>query len=236
MTVLPKISIEFFTDILCIWAYGTQVWLDELKKDFPGQIDIHYRFIPLFAATCQRMQSEWGHRGGYKGFNHHLHGIIQQWDHVELHPEVWLNDPPSTSLKAHLYLVALRKLQECGQISREPHAEFSNRSYIEEAVWRLRCAFFQHARNIARDEVLDEIFTELGIPLAEVHAMIASGDAYACLHLDNEAKHSNNIPGSPTMIFNAGRQRLYGNVGYRILETNIRECLTNERVGDASWC
>lgn len=32
---------------------------------------------------------------------------------------------------------------------------------------------------------------------------------------------------SSTLIFNEGRQRLNGNVGYRVIEANIRELLHN---------
>lgn len=32
---------------------------------------------------------------------------------------------------------------------------------------------------------------------------------------------------SPTLIFNEGRQRLNGNVGYRVIEANIRELRHN---------
>jgi hypothetical protein len=34
---------------------------------------------------------------------------------------------------------------------------------------------------------------------------------------------------------NEGRQRLNGNVGYRVLEANIRELL-NHPAGEQSWC
>jgi len=40
---------------------------------------------------------------------------------------------------------------------------------------------------------------------------------------------------SPTLIFNEGRQRLNGNVGYRVIEANIRELLHNPP-GEESWC
>ena len=48
-------------------------------------------------------------------------------------------------------------------------------------------------------------------------------------------KEEFNIDGSPTYILNEGRQKLYGNVGYRVIEANIQELLADpgER---ASWC
>ncbi len=45
------------------------------------------------------------------------------------------------------------------------------------------------------------------------------------------------VQGSPTYVFNEGRQMLYGNVGYRIIEANVRELLSAPAAaGEPSWC
>ena len=45
------------------------------------------------------------------------------------------------------------------------------------------------------------------------------------------------VQGSPTFVFNEGRQMLYGNVGYRIIEANLRELLSRPSAeGMPSWC
>jgi len=51
--------------------------------------------------------------------------------------------------------------------------------------------------------------------------------------LDLARTHS--IQASPTLLFNEGRQRLSGNVGYRIIEANIRD-LIEGAPGQLSWC
>jgi hypothetical protein len=38
------------------------------------------------------------------------------------------------------------------------------------------------------------------------------------------------------MILNQGRQKLFGNVGYRIIEANIQELLREANPDQASWC
>jgi predicted DsbA family dithiol-disulfide isomerase len=43
------------------------------------------------------------------------------------------------------------------------------------------------------------------------------------------------VRSSPTLLFNEGRQRLSGNVGYRIIEANVRELLDRPIV-QHSWC
>ena len=45
------VTIEYFNGVLCIWAYGAQARVDELKRDFGDQVEMHNHFIPLFAAA-----------------------------------------------------------------------------------------------------------------------------------------------------------------------------------------
>jgi hypothetical protein len=44
------------------------------------------------------------------------------------------------------------------------------------------------------------------------------------------------IQGSPSFVLNDGRQILYGNVGFKIIEANIREILRQPTADQASWC
>jgi hypothetical protein len=50
-----------------------------------------------------------------------------------------------------------------------------------------------------------------------------------------ELKEENKLEGSPSFILNEGRQKLFGNVGYRIIEANVAELLENQG-NQASWC
>jgi predicted DsbA family dithiol-disulfide isomerase len=49
-------------------------------------------------------------------------------------------------------------------------------------------------------------------------------------------KEQLHITGSPTIVLNEGRQKLYGNVGYGVIEANIKELLKSPDAGAASWC
>jgi predicted DsbA family dithiol-disulfide isomerase len=73
------------------------------------------------------------------------------------------------------------------------------------------------------------------LPIADIQAQIDSGEAYAQLSRDFELVKEHHVTVSPTLIFNEGRQRLNGNVGYRIMEASIRELLRTP-VGEESWC
>ena len=96
--------------------------------------------------------------------------------------------------------------------------------------------FFEHARDIADAEVLREIQEEQGLPVDEIRALMRSGQAYALLEADSCEKIAQNVSGSPTYILNESRQKLYGNVGYGVIEANIKELLKSPNTGSASWC
>ena len=44
------------------------------------------------------------------------------------------------------------------------------------------------------------------------------------------------IEGSPSFVVNDGRQKLYGDVGFRIIEANMQELLRVPGGDQASWC
>jgi predicted DsbA family dithiol-disulfide isomerase len=230
------VRLDYFSDVLCIWAYGSQVRVDELKRVFAGKVALHYRFIPLFAATAERIGRGWAGRGGFAAFGRHVREVAGQWSHVEVHPKLWEQDVPPSSIPAHLFLKAVQLMQDRGDVSGEPVSEFDSRTAFEEAVWRVRCAFFRDARDVASVSVLEDIAAQLGLDVGAIKAMIDCGEAHAALHLDDEAKQQYQVPGSPTFIMDEGRQRLYGNVGYRIIEANVRELLHDPHYGEASWC
>lgn len=157
-----------------------------------------------------------------------------RWDHVSLHLDVWLHDIPASSTTAQVLLKAIQLLQERGQVPATAEPAFAGRTRFEEVIWRVRCAFFQHAQNIAHWDVLSRVAEGLELPLPAIRQLIDSGEAYAALHVDTEAKQRYQVAGSPTFILNEGRQRLYGNVGYRIIEANVRELLQDPHYGEAT--
>ncbi|NNJ91551.1 MAG: hypothetical protein HKP55_07745 [Gammaproteobacteria bacterium] len=85
--------------------------------------------------------------------------------------------------------------------------------------------------------MLRKLVTEMGIDWDQVFALIENGEAYAQLYQDEELKRQYCVQGSPCFVLNEGRQVLYGNVGYRIVEANITELLEREEhLEGASWC
>jgi predicted DsbA family dithiol-disulfide isomerase len=89
--------------------------------------------------------------------------------------------------------------------------------------------------NVSDRQVQFEIAEKLRLPIAAIQAQIDSGEAYAQLSKDFDLVKEHTVTVSPTLIFNEGRQRLNGNVGYRVIEANIRELLNNPPE-EQSWC
>jgi len=234
--IVQKVTIEIFSDVLCVWAYGAQARFDQLQRDFGDKVQLRYRFIPLFAATRQRIVEGWKARGGDAGFNEHIREVVSSWEHVSVHPEIWLMNRPPSSSSVHLFLKAVQSLESQEVISREPDSGFENRTVFEELAWRIRCAFFVENQNISKRSVLSDIAIGLNLPLNKICELMDNGEAHAALHLDMQARDEYLVPGSPTLIFNEGRQRLYGNIGYRIIEANLHELLSDNQHGGASWC
>lgn len=76
----------------------------------------------------------------------------------------------------------------------------------------------------------------VGVSVNDVREAIDSGMAHADLEADRRDQQILMVQGSPTIILNEGRQKLYGNVGYGVIEANIMELLRSPVAGAASWC
>ncbi|KPK50268.1 MAG: hypothetical protein AMJ63_15005 [Myxococcales bacterium SG8_38_1] len=229
------IHIAYVSDVLCVWAYVAEVRLDQLRKEFGDSVELEYRFIPIFGATRYRISEGWKERGGYAAFGTHVRKVAEDFPHVKIDARVWTDVAPTTSVTAHEMLCALRLLQEEGAVSADPRDDLGGRSIFEEAIWQVRSAFFEQARDISNRSVVLDVLAQLGLPIAAIEAKLNSGEALAEVFRDVELRDKQNIEGSPTYYLNQGRQKLYGNVGYRVVSANLRELI--EQPGhQASWC
>lgn len=230
-----SIKLTYFSDLLCIWAYISQARVDELKSSFGARIELDYRFIPVFGAVEHHIDKGWKTRGGRAGYAAHVAATSRQFPHVEVHPRLWLDDVPSSSANVHLFLKAVQQLFAAGVIPAQGERDAAGRSVFEELMWRLRLAFFRDARNIARREVQFELAGELGLPVERIRASIDNGAAMAELCRDLDLCKELSVGGSPTYVLNEGRQKLYGNVGYKVIAANVQEILQRPE-SQASWC
>lgn len=225
---METIRIFCFSDILCIWAYIAQIRLDELQNTFKDQVALQYHFVSVFGNAREKLEKGWCDRGGLSAYSHHVKELTQKFSHIALHPDIWTQSVPASSISCHLFLHALQLLEQKGVVPKSD-------KILEKAIKSFRENFFGQLKDISDRKVQYEIAEDLGLPLAAIQAQIDSGEAYAKLSNDFDLVKIHTITVSPTLIFNEGRQRLNGNVGYRVLEANIRELL-HAPPGEASWC
>lgn len=231
MTTTEPLEIEYFSDLLCIWAYAAEVRVRELEQAFGASVHVARRYCSVFGDTAVRIGEGWRDRGGYQGFNQHVREVAAQFDHIEISPTLWLESRPPSSTAAHLFLGAVR-------LAERKHCVPSDMSQrpSDQAAWQLRLAFFRDGRDVACADVQDDVAATLPLPIASIREEIASGRAYAALSADLEASERLQVRGSPTFVLNDGRQKLYGNVGYRVIEANVQELLRAPPQDQASWC
>jgi hypothetical protein len=230
MTQPDRIDIRHFSDVLCIWAHVSEIRVEELKRQFGDRISMRYHFIPVFGDAIGRLEKSWADRGGLDGYAVHVREIAARFPHVTLHPDTWTSVRPLTSATPHLFLKAVQLLQESSGRDTGDRSE----SALELAARQVRLAFFRDGRDISHIELLLEIAEEIGLPAAPLRRKLAGGEAMAAMCRDIELRDRRRIEGSPTFLLDGDRQKLYGNVGYRVLEANVRELLDHPR--GASWC
>jgi predicted DsbA family dithiol-disulfide isomerase len=226
------VEITYFSDVLCVWAYVSQARIDAVKEKFRAAVRIENRFCSVFGDTARKITSSWKDRGGYEGFNAHLRQVAERFPHIEIHPDIWLKTRPLTSASAHLFMTAVQQWEHQSEVTGGQSAA----NIFDQVVWSFRCAFFRDCRDISRWDVQCEIAEELGVNVNAIEECIHGGAAFARLAGDYQDADKMRIEGSPSFVLNEGRQKLYGNVGFHVMEANIQELLLTPRTDEASWC
>ncbi len=115
---MSKIKVDHFSDVLCIWAYVSQIRVEELLTEFGDKVEVDYHFFPVFGDVPGKMEKSWGDRGGIETYNAHVQSVADKFDHLDIHPDVWVKNTPQSSLPAHLFLAAA-KMAELSGLARE---------------------------------------------------------------------------------------------------------------------
>jgi predicted DsbA family dithiol-disulfide isomerase len=218
---MMKIPLTYYSDVLCVWAYIAQARVDELALGFPEQVIIEHRFCSIFGDTVNKIETSWQDRGGYAGFGQHVLESVKPHPHVSVNPDIWKHCRPASSTPAHLMLKAVQEVEN---------------TMSGTVLKAIRQAFFEDCRDIAQWPVLQDIVIQSGLSLDAIQAVVDRGIAHAALEADIRDQHALMVQGSPSFILNDGRQKLYGNVGYSVIEANIKELLRSPDSGSASWC
>ncbi|MEO1920225.1 MAG: DsbA family protein [Paracoccaceae bacterium] len=220
-------TVTYFSDVLCIWAYISQIRLDQLAAEYGERINIEEKFCSVFPDARTKTYTSWKDNGGYEAMNNAFQRTAKKFPHISVHEDVWTKVQPRTSSSAHLFLKAIQLLD-----GGAPFAELTS----TKAISQFRTAFFAEARDIANWKVQGEIAEELGLDVDNIKAKIHSSEAAAALDADLKLAEKLGIKGSPTFVMNEGRQMLFGNVGYKLIEANVEELFRAPNADAASWC
>jgi predicted DsbA family dithiol-disulfide isomerase len=215
------LQVDYYTDILCVWAWIAQRRVDEIEEKWGERVCIQHHCVNVFGDTVNRIGKKWSDRGGYAGFAEHVEESAVPYESAPVSPGAWRDVRPYTSAVAHLILKA-------AELTKTPED-------ARQFAVRLRSSFFIEALDIGKIDVVLDIACDAGFDKTDLMSTIESGQAYAALMADYEQAQELRIKGSPSWVLNSGRQILYGNVGYRVLNANIEE-LAKSPVQEASWC
>lgn len=221
MTNKEPLVIDYFSDVLCIWAWIAQRRVEEMREEWGAQVVLRRHYINLFGDTQSRMDKQWATRGGYDGFGQHVLDAAAPYDSAPVNPDIWKSVRPKTSLNAHLALKA------CDIAYGAERAA--------DMALLLQKSFFVDNVDIGLIENVLKLAEQSGLDKVILKELINEGRAGAKLMADYQRASELNIKGSPSWIMNDGRQELFGNVGYRILRANIKEVLSKPG-HEASWC
>ena len=216
------IPITHYSDALCIWAYISQARVAELRANFADDVTFDYRYFNVFGDVPTKMATQWQEKGGLDGYAKHVHEVAARFEHVRIHDDLWTRDAPNSSMPAHLVLRGAR-------------ATTTDRSQLLSLDHEVRRSFFEDAADISRTDILLEICAVHGFDRAAIKNALDDGRAHAALATDMKQAQELGVRSSPTLTFNEGRQTLAGNVGYRVIEANIRELIRDPQ-DQQSWC
>lgn len=227
---MPPIEISYYSDVLCVWAYVAERRLEELANAFGDQISIETRYCSVFPDAWGKIEK----KRGFEVFNRHLREVATRFPHITVNDNVWITARPRTSASAHLFLKAVELIEQASSDDRKETLPYLERLSTR-AAREMRLAFFAEAQDIADWQVHRDIAVRIGVDYDDIDRKIRSSEAVSQLAVDYDLCQRNRIEGSPTFLMNEGRQRLFGNVGYRLLEANVQELLRTPE-GEASWC
>lgn len=216
-----SISIDYYSDVLCIWAWIAQARLEELERQWDGKVFIRHRYIDVFGDSHNKISRKWGAKDGFEKYASHVFESAEKFEHCVVHPDTWNKIRPRSSMQSHLFLKA------AGVVAGEES--------VAALALHIRQAFFVEARDVSNMDVLLELAEQNSLNCDALREILRSGEAMAALSADLQNASALAVRGSPTWVLNEGRQLLYGNVGYRILNANIEELLKHPGA-EASWC
>jgi len=227
---MPPLKLVHFSDILCVWAYIGQTPLFRIAERFRDQLDIEVHYCSVFPDTQAKISTLWHDKGEFEGYARHVKDVASGFEDVRIHNDTWSKTRPFSSASPQLFIKAVELLEKDVDA-----VTFQSRLSVK-AAKILRSAFFMDALDISDWSVQKQVSEQIGVKFADVCKKMETGEAMAKLASDYELGQKTGVKGSPTYILNSGRQIMFGNISYGILEANIAELLREQNELNASLC
>lgn len=209
-----RIRFSYWSDPLCVWAFVAQPRLQRILDQFGGLLDIEYRVVPVFGSLEWRFsQGPWADEGA-EGRARKTREICVCHGFEDVTGAVWLDDMPASSWSPGMAIKAVCVMEE-----RESAAKGACAAYQA----RLRRAFFVDNINVARRRAQLETAEACGLDVGAVEHLLNDGTGLARLWEDHHLQQRSFVRGSPTYVFDGGREILYGNVAEGIVAATIDE-------------
>ena len=215
------IKLDYYSDVLCVWAWIAQRRQDELRRHFGSKIELNNHFVNVFGNTQLQIGEKWAAKGGFEGFGQHVIEVASPFANAPVVANIWQTVRPLSSTPAHAVLKAV-------EISHSVAA-------AESFACVLRARFFTGPTDISRLNILLDLADNEGLKIDGINAALNFGAAMAKVMKEYQIAQAQGIKGSPSLVLDGGRQILYGNVGYRVLRANADELL-NQPQEEACWC
>ena len=177
----------------------------------------HFVLLPKANGVAGKLRDFRGHRGVGDGGSVEVHGLV--------------HDIGREATSSAIHLASTLQARHRG--GRSP---FIGPRFHRSAERTSHRVFFRDCRDIARWDVQCQIAEPLGVDIAAVERQIHDGTAFSQLAADYQDADKMRIEGSPSFVLNEGRQKFYGNIGFRLIEANIQELLRSPGANEASWC
>ncbi len=107
--------VDYYSDILCVWAWIAQRRIDELNKQLGARIELKYHYLDVFGDAVNKIPTQWQQRGGYEGFASHVIESASIYEDAHINKDIWSKVRPTSSANSHLVLKAIELTYSCKQ-------------------------------------------------------------------------------------------------------------------------
>ena len=102
------IKVDYYSDVLCVWAWIAQRRQEELSQHFGGEIEFNHRYMNVFGDTQSQIGDKWASKGGFEGFGHHVIEAAAPYSNAPVVDSIWQTVRPLSSTPAHTFLKAVK--------------------------------------------------------------------------------------------------------------------------------